>query len=110
MNLALDLAQNYLGLGINLVVWKICILPFGGFVKFEGDLDPSSLSTKINNSSKNSNHFNNASIISRALTVSAGPTANFLLSIILFSSIILVNGIANNEPRIGNINNIPFQE
>ena len=34
------------------VVWKICILPFGGFVKFEGDLDPSSLSTKINNSSK----------------------------------------------------------
>ena len=61
------------------VVWKICILPFGGFVKFEGDLDPSSLSTKINNSLKNSNHFNNASIISRALTVSAGPTANFLL-------------------------------
>ena len=56
------------------------------------------------------NHFNNASIISRALTVSAGPTANFLLSIILFSSIILVNGIANNEPKIGNINNIPFQE
>ena len=29
------------------VVWKICILPFGGFVKFEGDLDPSSLSSKI---------------------------------------------------------------
>ena len=61
------------------VVWKICILPFGGFVKFEGDLDPSSLSSKNNNFSKNTNHFNNASVISRALTVSAGPIANFLL-------------------------------
>ena len=35
------------------VVWKICILPFGGFVKFEGDLDPSSLSSENNNFSKN---------------------------------------------------------
>ena len=92
------------------VVWKICILPFGGFVKFEGDLDPSSLSSKNNNFSKNTNHFNNASVISRALTVSAGPVANFLLSIIIFTSIILVNGIASDKPVIGNINNIPFQE
>ena len=92
------------------VVWKICILPFGGFVKFEGDLDPSSLSSKNNNFSKNTNHFNNASVISRALTVSAGPVANFLLSIIIFTSIILVNGIASDKPIIGNINNIPFQE
>ena len=92
------------------VVWKICILPFGGFVKFEGDLDPSSLSSKNNNYSKDTNHFNNASVISRALTVSAGPVANFLLSIIIFTSIILVNGIASDKPIIGNINNIPFQE
>ena len=92
------------------VVWKICILPFGGFVKFEGDLDPSSLSSKNNNFSKNTNHFNNASVISRALTVSAGPVANFLLSIIIFTSIILVNGIASDKPIIGNINNIPFLE
>ena len=92
------------------VVWKICILPFGGFVKFEGDLDPSSLSSKNNNFSKNTNDFNNASVISRALTVSAGPVANFLLSIIIFTSIILVNGIASDKPVIGNINNIPNQE
>ncbi len=92
------------------VIWKICILPFGGFVKFEGDLDPSSLSTTNDTFSKKSNHFNNASIIVRALTVSAGPAANFLLSIFLFSSIILINGIASDEPKIGKINNIPFQE
>ena len=73
-------------------------------------MDPSSLSSKNNNFSKNTNHFNNASVISRALTVSAGPVANFLLSIIIFTSIILVNGIASDKPIIGNINNIPFQE
>ena len=73
MNLALDLVQNYLVLGINLVL-------FGKFTYFLlvdllnlGDLDPSSLSSKNNNFSNNTNNFNNASVISRALTVSAGP-------------------------------------
>ena len=67
------------------VLWKFCILPFGGFVKFEGDLDPSSFTQKKDNSINDLNHFNNATILSRALTVSAGPFANFLLSIFLFS-------------------------
>ena len=83
------------------VLWKFCLLPFGGFVKFEGDLDPSSLSQQKNSSIKNLNHFNNATILSRALTVSAGPLANFLLSIFLFSSIIMINGFSNDKPVIG---------
>ena len=29
------------------VLWKICILPFGGFVKFEGDLDHRNWSTPL---------------------------------------------------------------
>ena len=92
------------------VLWKFCILPFGGFVKFEGDLDPSSLSQQKNNSIENLNHFNNASILSRALTVSAGPLANFLLSIFLFSFIIMINGFSNDKPIIGEINDTPFQD
>ena len=92
------------------VMWKFCLFPFGGFVKFEGDLDPSSLSQQKTNSIKNSNFFSSATIVSRALTVSAGPLANFLLSIILFSSIFMVNGIGNEEAIIGKINNTPFQD
>ena len=88
------------------VLWKFCLLPFGGFVKFEGDLDPSSLTQQKDNSINNLNHFNNATILSRALTVSAGPFANFLLSIFLFSSIIMINGFANDKPIIGKINNL----
>ncbi|MFL2801755.1 MAG: RIP metalloprotease RseP [Paracoccaceae bacterium] len=92
------------------VLWKFCILPFGGFVKFAGDLDPSSLSQLKEHSINNSKHFNNATIMSRALTVFAGPAANILLSLFLFSSIIMINGIANEEPLIGKINNTPFQD
>ena len=92
------------------VLWKFCILPFGGFVKFEGDLDPSSLSQSKEYAINSSKHFNNATIMSRALTVFAGPAANILLSLFLFSSIIMVNGIANEEPLIGKINNSPFQD
>ena len=92
------------------VLWKFCLLPFGGFVKFDGDLDPSSLSQQKDNLVKNLNHFNNATILSRALTVSAGPLANFLLSIFLFSSIIMINGFGNDKPIIGKINNTPLQD
>ena len=92
------------------VVWKICILPFGGFVKFEGDLDPSSFSQEENSLVVNPKHFNNASILSRTLTVSAGPIANFLLSIFLFSLIIMIIGLANEEPRVGKVNSMPFQK
>ena len=92
------------------VLWKFCLLPFGGFVKFEGDLNPTSLSQQKNNLANNFNHFNNATILSRSLTVFAGPLANFLLSIFLFSFIILVNGFGNDKPIIGKINNTPLQD
>ena len=66
------------------VLWKFCLLPFGGFVKFEGDLDPSSLTQQKDNSIKNLNHFNNATILSRALTVSAGPLLIFYYQFFFF--------------------------
>ncbi len=92
------------------ILWKFCLLPFGGFVKFKGDIDPSSLTQQKNNSIENLKYFSNATILSRALTVFAGPLANFLLSIFLFSSIIMVTGIGNEEPVIGKINNTPFND
>ena len=92
------------------ILWKFCLLPFGGFVKFKGDMDPSSLTQQKNNSIENLKYFSNATILSRALTVFAGPLANFLLSIFLFSSIIMITGIGNEEPVIGKINNTPFND
>ena len=61
---SIGFGPKLLGLRINLVLFGKFVFPFGGFVKFEGDFDPSSLSSK-NNYSKDTNHFNNASVISR---------------------------------------------
>ena len=92
------------------IVWKFCLLPFGGFVKFEGDMDPSSLSKVPNVVSSTPRNFQNASINSRALTIFAGPAANILLSLFIFTSIIFLNGLANEDPIIGKINNSPFDQ
>ena len=87
-------------------VWQIAAIPLGGYVKFLGDSNASSFPENIKNSSNDNEQsfFNNASLISKTLTVLAGPIANFILSILIFSILILWNGKQSNEPIIGNIN------
>ena len=55
MNLVLALDQNYFGLKTVLSIMEILSTSFWWFVKFEGDLDPSSLSQQKDNSIKNFN-------------------------------------------------------
>ena len=87
-------------------VWQIAAIPLGGYVKFLGDTNASSFPENIKNSSidNEQSFFNNASLISKTLTVLAGTIANFILSILIFSILILWNGKQSNEPIIGNIN------
>ena len=81
-------------------VWQIAAIPLGGYVKFLGDANISSIAS---NMSHENNTFNNASLKSKALTVLAGPVANFLLSFFIFTSLFLWHGKPSNEPIIGNI-------
>ncbi|MDB4248775.1 RIP metalloprotease RseP [Amylibacter sp.] len=87
-------------------VWQIAAIPLGGYVKFLGDSNASSFPENRKNSSidNEQSFFNNASLISKTLTVLAGPIANFILSILIFSILIFWNGKQSNEPIIGNIN------
>lgn len=48
--------------------------------------------------------FDKASVISRFFTVLAGPLANFLFSIFIFSLLILIQGISVKDPIVGKIN------
>ena len=91
--------------------WKISAIPLGGYVKFFGDENPASINISEASGSKNSStkSFADASVFSRFLTVAAGPFSNFLFSIITFSIIILVNGVASNEPIVGKVNQF-YQE
>ncbi len=86
--------------------WQFAIIPLGGFVKFSGDDNLASIKTQVGAKSDLSNplQFNDAPLLSRFLTVLAGPLANFIFSVLIFSLILLLQGVSVNDPVIGKIN------
>ena len=72
--------------------WKICWLPLGGYVKFFGDRNVFSQSEQQELISQYSEEDRNKLFIlkplyQRAIIVAAGPLANFLLAILIFTLI-----------------------
>ena len=86
--------------------WRVSIIPLGGFVKFSGDDNITSIKTDFNPhlGASTFKPFNEAPLRSRILTVLAGPLANFIFSILIFSLIILIQGVPVSDPVIGKIN------
>ena len=86
--------------------WQFAAIPLGGFVRFSGDDNLASIKTRVyaNSNPSNTALFNEAPLISRFLTVLAGPLANFIFSVLVFSLIILVQGVSVSNPVIGKIN------
>ena len=87
--------------------WQLSLIPLGGYVKFLGDINASSISSKdtseIIDEHEKLRHFSEARLHHRILTVAAGPFANFILSFIIFSFLILWSGKPSEEPIIGTI-------
>lgn len=88
--------------------WKLSALPLGGYVKFIGDADASSShvdEAKLAGLTpdQRAHSFHGASVGRRALTVAAGPVANFLLSIAVFALLALGQGAPSPEPVIGGL-------
>jgi len=81
-------------------IWQIAAIPLGGYVKFLGDTNASSLPE---GEIAQPNSFNSASLRSKTLTVLAGPVANFILSFFIFMLLALWHGKQSNEPIIGTI-------
>lgn len=69
--------------------WKLCAIPLGGYVKFHGDEDAASTPDygKLEGLSaeERKSTFLGAALWKRAVTVAAGPIANFVLAIAIFS-------------------------
>tara|TARA_E500000075_G_scaffold122224_1_gene123447 strand:- start:7610 stop:8896 length:1287 start_codon:yes stop_codon:yes gene_type:complete len=86
--------------------WQIAIIPLGGFVKFSGDENIASIKTKVNSPPGASKYaeFDLAPLFSRFSTVVAGPLANFLFSVLIFSLIFVIQGIPVEEPVVGKVN------
>ncbi len=88
--------------------WQVSAVPLGGFVRFLGDADAASRpgTTKIDDALKHKT-LTGAKLYKRALTVFAGPAANFLLSTIIFAGIIFATGTVSNEPVIEKLIPLP---
>ncbi len=86
--------------------WQFAIIPLGGFVKFYGDENAASIKIHAVEKSDNvgSARFDEAPVLSRFFTVIAGPLANFIFSVLIFSLILIIQGVSVNDPVIGKIN------
>lgn len=92
--------------------WRLAWLPLGGYVKFSGDLDASSVPDQAgldelrqrviteNGPGAERDYFHFKPIWQRALIVAAGPAANFLLSMVLFTLLFSVVGEQISPPRV----------
>ena len=84
--------------------WKICWLPLGGYVRFEGDANAASMPGEVNvQEPRSPGNFHGKAIWQRALIVAAGPIANFILSIFIFTAAYSVIGVPYAEPRVDEV-------
>ena len=77
--------------------WKFCLIPLGGYVKFFGDRNVFSQAEQVEllkKYNKEDQHklFVTKPLYQRALIVAAGPLANFILAIFIFSFIYMFSG------------------
>ena len=84
-------------------LWRIAILPIGGYVKFYGDEDPSGKKLKLSENNMDDKNFHNKSVWKKIATTAAGPLFNFILAILIFSVIFFFRGESFVQPYIGQI-------
>ncbi len=87
--------------------WRLSLIPLGGYVKFVGDMNAASTPEGFDDSDLTPQEravaFQNKSVGRRAATVFAGPAANFLLAIVIFTAIFSVFGRGVADPVVSEI-------
>lgn len=94
------------------VEWRVSAVPLGGYVKFAGDHGVSSAVPDAEETARlraAATHAEGASALrlfhlrpvwERAAVAAAGPAANFLLAVLLFTVLLLANGDLRTTPRV----------
>ena len=71
--------------------WKVCAIPLGGYVKFLGDADatskPDLAAVERMDAGEREGAFEEKAVWRRALVVAAGPIANFILAIVIYTAL-----------------------
>lgn len=84
-------------------IWKVCWLPLGGYVKLHGQEREEDISPEERALWQQGRTFHEKSVLSRAIVVAAGPIANFLLAMVLFTGLFMVAGRPVTLPEIGEV-------
>lgn len=90
-------------------VWRIAALPLGGYVQFRGDANAASapdrrkLELLRRNTPEAETILHFKPVWQRAIIVSAGPIANFLLAFVLFAALGLARGDYVMQPVVGEV-------
>ncbi|MCB6177491.1 RIP metalloprotease RseP [Rhodobacter sp. Har01] len=90
--------------------WQLAAIPFGGYVKFLGDADASSVrraETAGLSPAERRHTMAGAPLWARTATVAAGPVANFLLTFVVLGGLLLFTGVVREEPTLGKLLPIP---
>ncbi len=87
--------------------WKLCILPLGGYVKMYGDKNGASMpdleELKKMSTEEKGKSFIYKNVYQRFAIVIAGPAANFLLAILLFTFLFKINGLNTVLPIVDEV-------
>ena len=87
--------------------WRVAAFPLGGYVKFHGDANGASVTDEAALAAmppgERAVSFVAQKVWKRAAIVAAGPLANFLLAIVIFTGIFYVNGRAILLPMVDGI-------
>ncbi len=87
--------------------WRLAALPLGGYVKFYGDANGASVADDGAQAGMSDAQravtLNGQPVWKRAAIVAAGPVANFILAVVLFTGLFFVNGREILSPHIGKV-------
>ena len=87
--------------------WRLAAIPLGGYVKFHGDINAASAQSEANlegmKLAERAVTFAAQPVWKRAAIVAAGPIANFILAIAIFSSSFYVSGRQILIPRVESV-------
>jgi regulator of sigma E protease len=85
--------------------WRIAALPLGGYVKFHGDANVASVpgGAEANPSVERSLTLAGQPLRNRAAIVAAGPIANFILALVIFTGMFMAFGRVEHVARIGRV-------
>src|SRR5271163_1700506 len=87
--------------------WKISAVPLGGYVKFFGDdseaSTPSSDTLANMTEEERTGSFHHKKVAARAAIVAAGPIANFILAIVIFTCLFTFFGKPSTTARVDKV-------